>query len=944
MQRRSSISTKGSPRTRLLLSACRPAVALLAIVYGLALGGMMYTLMGHGHAPSHPEKMFMSYAGTNRQQPVANRGGRAPGSYASSQDTPVVALPTGPGTGAFGIHTLDELPPGTRSKMTWLDQGRWLHTANSELLKQNRASSPPATLTLVTVMLDLGRHKLGGGFARPFSEYINRMRSFMAYDLPKVVFLDRAHLSEFQPLIDGSPGPVHVIPFSTEQLQAEFPWHAQVQAIRGRESWSHQQEWLSHSPQATLEFYNPLVMSKVNLTLQAAALNPFKTEGFLFIDAGHLCNQPAAVNKKNQALIGERYMSRGMTITFFDYTPATHNGEVHGFEAAAFQEYIGDTELPLRVGRGGFFGGRPSDMAVAQELIELMLTETLGKGLMGTEENMFAMLDYRFGQNLVDRFDNGAGGNCAVWADILNPVARIRDEDVPLRLRSAKCSEDWKQLSEQGQPSCYTSGVACPAHVTPKYVLEAPQQYTCQDLEHFYCTVECTAAGEVKWYAHACGGPDQQPCPGLPTLPKTPEELKAEKDMELPVGEFYDLRGLLCGQLPDGSARCYSADPLDRDMCPEHVTPEYLTAATGQGTCAPSSTTHFCTASCRNGEQIAWWAHEIKWCQDNPDNCPPRPQHIPKSEFQLQPYELPDVPARTCRAEAGLPARWDGLSENEEGNLRGSMAQLGAKPELHVSGLTVGMLVYGSKELDVVRATLDTYERHGLFEGLDEMIIYMNAKDSALEAALQPYVEKHRALRTLGSTENVGILGAMNALVAAAQHPTFLFLEKDFKLIEPWTCASEQLRSGMQLLSNGTAQVVRFRHRWRAGKPNHARNMFEGDEDRVFGQQPNLFCNHFHWVKEPEKRWPDKMWKCAYTPTMYCSLSKYCNWTNNPSMFQVAWWMDEYVNKRFKAEHQHDPYRDIEFYMNWQAGAWNDEGWVVAQGEGMFRHEDPKWG
>lgn len=28
--------------------------------------------------------------------------------------------------------------------------------------------------------------------------------------------------------------------------------------------------------------------------------------------------------------------------------------------------------------------------------------------------------------------------------------------------------------------------------------------------------------------------------------------------------------------------------------------------------------------------------------------------------------------------------------------------------------------------------------------------------------------------------------------------------------------------------------------------------------------------------------------------------------------------------------------------MNWQKGAWNDEPWVVAQGEGMFKHADTK--
>ena len=40
-----------------------------------------------------------------------------------------------------------------------------------------------------------------------------------------------------------------------------------------------------------------------------------------------------------------------------------------------------------------------------------------------------------------------------------------------------------------------------------------------------------------------------------------------------------------------------------------------------------------------------------------------------------------------------------------------------------------------------------------------------------------------------------------------------------------------------------------------------------------------------------------------------------------------------------------NPYEDLELYMNWEPNAWNDRPFVVAQGEGMFRHVDKKkWG
>lgn len=35
-----------------------------------------------------------------------------------------------------------------------------------------------------------------------------------------------------------------------------------------------------------------------------------------------------------------------------------------------------------------------------------------------------------------------------------------------------------------------------------------------------------------------------------------------------------------------------------------------------------------------------------------------------------------------------------------------------------------------------------------------------------------------------------------------------------------------------------------------------------------------------------------------------------------------------------------NPYQNLEGYMNWEKGAWNDRGWTIAQGEGLFKHAD----
>ena len=841
------------------------------------------------------------------------------------------------------ITKLQDLPAAEASNMDWLAKGRWLVQQNAGLLAAAQ-SRPLESITLVTVLLDLGRDKLGGGFKRTFTEYINRMKAFVSYDLPKVMFLDANYMDDFKPLLDTSPSPVHVIPITKEEVKAAFKGWDALQAIRTNPDWANRQAWLAQSPQATMEYYNPLVMSKVRLARQAAELNPFHTDAFLFVDAGHLCNDPASFSKAHVPFMADNLMNKGMLVTFFDYVPSSYNGEVHGFEAAAFQKYIGDTQLPLRVGRGGVFGGRPEHLAVAEELFELIKAETLAAGYLGTEENYFSILDYRF-HGVVQRFDNGEGGNCAVFYYVRSPP---RDpEKFGYRLRGATCDPDWKALSARGQPSCTDSqGSQCPPEVDPKYLDDAPQQWTCHEPDKYFCTVACESGkgmDGVKWFANQCGTTPSQPCAapegGGDVVDKHVEE---DRQAQLLAGyddpgpeDGIDLRGLVCGRKPDGAVRCRTNDPFDAEECPPSITPDSLTAAQHMHLCQPKVKSHFCTVTCNPLSSTGTWhPHDIAWCKANPGSCPPMPRRIPKDQWSLGDLPASSAPVRVCNRRAASTAAGVGA-------LRGGGPHKEARV---VPELSIGMLVYGSRELQTLEGTLQSYEKNGLLSGVSEFMVWMNKRDARLNDLLAPWAARFPAIRLMGNAENHGIVLAFNWMAGNASSPFFLFLEKDFRMIEPWDCGYERLAAGVQLLKDGTAHAVRYRHRWRAGSPNWAKTMFKGQENRVFKQQPNLFCNHFHWLEHPERRWPDKIWFCAKQPYFYCSDSEFCNWTNNPTMISTAWWKREYVDK-FSSFQHHSPYKDIEFYMNWEPHAWNDRKWIVAQGDGLFRHEDyMKWG
>ena len=64
------------------------------------------------------------------------------------------------------------------------------------------------------------------------------------------------------------------------------PFWNKTQEIRTKPEWFNQAGWLSNSPQASLEWYNPIVMSKMFMLHDASIWDPFATEHFIWLDAG----------------------------------------------------------------------------------------------------------------------------------------------------------------------------------------------------------------------------------------------------------------------------------------------------------------------------------------------------------------------------------------------------------------------------------------------------------------------------------------------------------------------------------------------------------------------------------------------------------------------------------------------------------------------------------
>lgn len=260
-------------------------------------------------------------------------------------------------------------------------------------------------LTVVTALVDLGRHTLTAGFERPYAEYLSLFPSVLEVDRPMVVFADAdaeqcvwRHRSRSQTIVRR----VSAADFE------RWPWWSDVQSIRGRPSWCNQAAWLADSPQARLPAYNPLVMSKLPWLADVSQENPFDTTAFVWVDSGLARTVPAVLLQS--ALATDVLLDRLGRFLFLCY-PYESGGEIHGFPRSALAQRAGVADTRW-VARGGFFGGAAAHIHRARAIYDTLLSDTLAHGLMGTEESIFTIMAHLH-PAIFERYSIGHDG--LVW-------------------------------------------------------------------------------------------------------------------------------------------------------------------------------------------------------------------------------------------------------------------------------------------------------------------------------------------------------------------------------------------------------------------------------------------------------------------------------------------------------------------------------------------------
>jgi len=243
-------------------------------------------------------------------------------------------------------------------------------------------------ITIVTGLWDIGRSNLEENWSRKYENYLDNFAKLLEVNNNMIIFGDK-NLEQFVWQRRN--------PSNTEFILRDIDWfknneyYNKIQAIRTDPNWYNQVGWLKDSPQAKLDMYNPIVMSKMFLLNDARISDKFNSNYMFWIDAGISSTvHPGYFTHDKVLLKLPKYMTKFTFIPF----PYIADSEIHGFSYKKICDYA-SSDVRL-VARGGFFGGPVTAIAQLNSIYYNLLMETLRDNCMGTEESIFSIILYKY--------------------------------------------------------------------------------------------------------------------------------------------------------------------------------------------------------------------------------------------------------------------------------------------------------------------------------------------------------------------------------------------------------------------------------------------------------------------------------------------------------------------------------------------------------------------
>lgn len=286
-------------------------------------------------------------------------------------------------------------------------------------------------VTVVTGLWDIQRP------GRNADHYLEHFSHILACDENMIVFVPE----QFENFVRERRNPANTLIkiFNLEDVKNLFsPFWDKLQSIRTSEKWVNQtgeHGWLKNSPQATLEYYNPIVMSKMFLLHDSVCWNPFSTDYFIWLDAG--ITQTVYEKLFTESDFFKKLEMHLYPFLFLSY-PYETNTEIHGFDIKGMNKMAGASVN--YVCRGGLFGGHKDIIREANSTYYSLLSNSINQGYLGTEESVFTIMSYlhpekyrRYaldGNGLVVKFVQNVIDDTVV----LEPVPEKREKFAPVNL------------------------------------------------------------------------------------------------------------------------------------------------------------------------------------------------------------------------------------------------------------------------------------------------------------------------------------------------------------------------------------------------------------------------------------------------------------------------------------------------------------------------------
>lgn len=237
-------------------------------------------------------------------------------------------------------------------------------------------------LTVVTGLWNINRT------GRSFDHYIEHFNKLLDIDANLFIYLPK----ELEHLVwkKRSPQNTYVKIYELSDIKNMYnPFWEKTQKIRTDHNWFNIAGWLSSSPQASLEWYNPIVQSKMFLLNDVTIWNPFDTKHFIWLDAGITNTVYEKYFTDNKCL--DKIIPYLESFLFLSY-PYEADKEIHGFDYNKINQYCG--QKVKYVCRGGLFGGSKDVINQANAMYYSLLDRSLNDGCMGTEESIFTIMSY----------------------------------------------------------------------------------------------------------------------------------------------------------------------------------------------------------------------------------------------------------------------------------------------------------------------------------------------------------------------------------------------------------------------------------------------------------------------------------------------------------------------------------------------------------------------